>query len=316
MLNSVQLNRIDLNLLALFEVVYEERHVGRAAQRLNLTASAISHGLGRLRDTLKDPLFLRTPRGVVPTVRAAELAPPIAEILARIRGVVAGAQPFDPMTSQRRFTIAAPDGAAEVLLMPLLAELARSAPGIGISLQQILPSVRAKTVDSVWQPVLENLEQGAFDIAVLPIRDVPARFAAQRLYEEEFVVVMRRGHAFASNPTLRAFCSMRQLLVSGTGDKHGFVDELLAQKGLSRHVAVTVPSFMMALSVLAESDLIAALPSKLVERHAQRFNLASVRLPLKRARDSIRAIVSKAAMADPGVAFVFDALARIEVPQS
>src|SRR5687767_9496348 len=108
MLNQIDLSRIDLNLLVLFETVMEERHVGRSAQRLNLSPSAISHGLGRLRTLLDDPLFLRTPKGVVPTDRAEELAAPIADILARIRGVVATAAPFDPAHSQRRFTIGAP----------------------------------------------------------------------------------------------------------------------------------------------------------------------------------------------------------------
>jgi DNA-binding transcriptional LysR family regulator len=83
MLNEIDLSRADLNLLVLFEEVMRERNVGRAASRLNLTASAVSHGLGRLRRLLNDPLFLRTPKGVVPTQRAEELAEPIAEILAR-----------------------------------------------------------------------------------------------------------------------------------------------------------------------------------------------------------------------------------------
>ncbi|HSD10587.1 MAG TPA: LysR family transcriptional regulator [Candidatus Binatia bacterium] len=310
MLNSLQLARLDLNLLVLFSAVYEERHVGRAARRLSLTPSAISHALGRLRDTLKDPLFLRTPRGVVPTMRANELARPIADILARVHAVVAVAQPFDPATSRRRFTIAAPDAVAEVLLMPLLAELKRSAPGVDISLLQVLKSSRGRTGKEAWQSALEDLEKGAFDVAVLPIGDLPARFEARRLYEEEFVVAMRRSHAYARRPTLRSFCTMRHLLVSRTGDTHGFVDELLARKRLSRHVAVTVPSFMMALSVLAETDLIAVLPRTLVERHTRRFDLVSAPLPVKRAPDPIRAVVTKAALADPGVAYVFETLAR------
>src|SRR6188474_3982581 len=98
MLNKIDLSRADLNLLALFEVVLEERHVGRAAERLRLTPSAVSHGLGRLRRMLNDPLFLRTPKGVVPTARATELAAPVADILARVRAVVSFAEPFDPAT--------------------------------------------------------------------------------------------------------------------------------------------------------------------------------------------------------------------------
>src|SRR5215470_3045336 len=99
MMNPVDLGRADLNLLTLFEVVLAERHVGRAAIRLSLTPSAVSHGLGRLRRLLNDPLFLRTPKGVVPTVRALELASPVAEILARAKDLISNSEPFDPAIS-------------------------------------------------------------------------------------------------------------------------------------------------------------------------------------------------------------------------
>src|SRR3977135_2471103 len=105
MLSEIDLSRADLNLLVLFETVLEARHVGRAADSLNLSPSAVSHGLGRLRRLLNDPLFLRTPKGVVPTARALELAGPITEVLARVRSVIATAEPFDAATSKRRFTI-------------------------------------------------------------------------------------------------------------------------------------------------------------------------------------------------------------------
>jgi len=123
MLHQIDLSRVDLNLLVLFETVMEERHVGRSASRLNLSPSAVSHGLGRLRSLLGDPLFLRTPRGVVPTDRALNLAGPVADILARVRSVIAGAEPFDPARSGRRFVIGAPDGASAVFLPPLLATI-------------------------------------------------------------------------------------------------------------------------------------------------------------------------------------------------
>ena len=121
MLNKINLARADLNLLTLFEVILRERHVGRAAIQLNLTSSAVSHGLGRLRRLLNDPLFLRTPKGVVPTARAVALAEPVADLLAQARNVLASAAPFDPATSTRRFVIGAPDGS--VFLKPLLAML-------------------------------------------------------------------------------------------------------------------------------------------------------------------------------------------------
>ncbi|WP_309143200.1 LysR family transcriptional regulator [Bradyrhizobium cajani] len=102
MLNQIDLSRIDLNLLVLFRVVLEERHVARAAARLSLTPSAVSHALGRLRLLLNDPLFLRTPKGVVPTARALELGEPVAEIIARVERLIGSAAPFNPQTSSRR----------------------------------------------------------------------------------------------------------------------------------------------------------------------------------------------------------------------
>src|SRR5262245_4288996 len=120
MLNEFDLAGADLNLLVLFETVIRERHVRRAAEKLHVSPSAVSHGLSRLRRLLGDPLFLRTPRGVVPTERANQLSESIAEILVRIRTVVATAEPFDPARSTRRFTIGAPDGAVAVFLPHLL----------------------------------------------------------------------------------------------------------------------------------------------------------------------------------------------------
>lgn len=105
MLHEIDLSRTDLNLLVLFETVYAEHHVGRAAARLNLSTSAVSHGLGRLRRLLNDPLFLKTPKGVVPTERAEALAPAIEEALRQVRSVVARAEPFDPSTTRRTTAI-------------------------------------------------------------------------------------------------------------------------------------------------------------------------------------------------------------------
>jgi len=303
MLNEIDLSRTDLNLLVLFETVLEERHVARAAARLNLSASAVSHGLGRLRRLLNDPLFLRTPKGVVPTARATELAEPVSDILARVRSVVSTAEPFDPATSTRRFTLGAPDGISATVLPRFLGELQRAAPRIDISVRQILP-----TPARVWHAALSDLEARAMDIAIIPTDDVPARFAERILFEEDFVIAVRKGHPFRTRPTLERFCSMQHLVVSLTGDAHGFVDEFLARRGHSRRVALTVPNFMFALAVIAETDLISALPRRLVTLHGGRFGIVAVEAPLPLDRFRIRAITPKVALMDAGLVWLFGAL--------
>ena len=307
MLNKIDLSRTDLNLLALFEVVLEERHVGRAADRLRLTPSAVSHGLGRLRRLLNDPLFLRTPKGVVPTARATELAGPIAEVLARVRSVIATAAPFDPSTSTRRFAIGAPDGISAVVLHPLLVALSRVAPRIDISVRQILPSPAR-----VWETALADLEARAMDIAIIPSDDIPPRFEKRFVYEEDFVIAMRRGHAFAAHPTLNGFCDMQHLVVSHTGDPYGFVDEALARRGLTRRIGLTVPNFMLALATIAETSLISALPRRLVAMNAGRFGIVAVDAPLSLPTFRLNAVAPKVAMMDEGLTWLFDLLARAE----
>jgi DNA-binding transcriptional LysR family regulator len=303
MLNQIDLSRTDLNLLVLFEAVLEERHVGRAAQRLNLTASAVSHGLGRLRRMLDDPLFLRTPKGVVPTARATALSEPIAEILTRVRGVIETAEPFDPSRSTRHFTIGAPDGISAVVLSSLLADLKETAPGIDISVVQLLPSATR-----VWTDALVELEARRMDIAVVPTEDIPVRFAARVLYEEDFVIASRVGHPFAKRPTLDRFCTAEHLVVSESGDPRGFVDDDLARQGRSRRVALTVPNFMYALSMIAESDLIGALPGEFVRLYRARFGVVATKPPLKLTGFRIRAVTPQVALRDAGLAWLFNRL--------
>jgi DNA-binding transcriptional LysR family regulator len=309
--NAIDLSRADLNLLVLFEAVLQERHVGRAAARLSLSPSAVSHGLGRLRRLLSDPLFLRTPKGVVPTERATDLAEPIADILARVRTVVSTAEPFDAATSTRRFTIGAPDAVSAVMLRPLLEALRRTAPGINISVRQLLPPATVMALEHIWQPALDELDTRTTDIALIPTRAVPARFIAQTLYDEDFVIASRVGHSYSKSPTMRRFCQMQHLLVSLTGDARGFVDDALAKRGMARRIALTVPNFMMALAVLAETDLVAALPRQLVAMHGPRFGVVGTRAPMPLPSDPIHAVASKAAMMDVGVAWLFGVLRNI-----
>src|SRR5690349_2347529 len=225
MLNKMNLARADLNLLVLFEAVYEELHVGRAASRMHISASAVSHGLGRLRRLMQDPLFLRHPKGVVPTDRARQLAGPVGEVLERARQVMSQAEAFDPAKSTRRFMIGAPDGASAVLLPPLLARVRREAPGIDLGVRNLVGR---------FEESLTLLDSKAIDVALMPLKDVPARFATRVLYDEDFVLVARKGNPLAKKVTLERYAAAPHLLVSVSGDPQGAVDLLLAKRKLTR----------------------------------------------------------------------------------
>ena len=157
---------------------------------------------------------------------------------------------------------------------------------------------------------MEKLEKREIDVAMLPLRVVQPRFEVRRLYNEDFVVAMRKGHTFARSTTQAAYCKSQHLLVSLSGDPHGFIDVLLAKRGLKRRIALTVPTFMMALAHLPNSELMATLPRRLVESHGARFGLVSAELPFKRKPDPIQAVATRAAMMDDGVAWLMDVLDR------
>lgn len=307
MLHEDDLSRSDLNLFVLFETVLRERHVGRAAEALHLSPSAVSHGLGRLRRLLNDPLFLRTPRGVVPTDRALKLAGPIAEVLAGARRIVSTAEPFDPMSSRRAFIIGAPD-AATSFLMPLMEQLNERSPGIDIRVRQLLPVEGARTVGQAWSAAFAGLDARLVDIAIGPFEDIPARFESCDLWGEDFVVVSRNGHPFVSMPSLVAYCAASHVVVSQTGDADGFVDWALAELGHSRRVALTVPGFFMALAVVGSTDFLAAVPRSFARLHGG--PLAVTEIPLTLPRFSMRALMPKAALQDAAMAWLLAELAR------
>jgi DNA-binding transcriptional LysR family regulator len=312
MLNAIDLARTDLNLLVLFEIVLEESHVGRAAERMNLTPSAVSHGLSRLRRLLNDPLFLRTPKGVVPTARARELAAPVADVLARARSVIETAEPFDPARSTRRFTIGAPDGVSAVLLSPLLERLRDIAPGVDVGVRQLLPTPGEPSPERAWRMAYADLEARAMDVAIVPTDLAPARFHQCKLYEEDFIVAMRKGTP--ATLTLDRYCKLQHLVVSLQGDARGFVDDVLAKQGRSRRIVLTVPNFMFALAVIAQTDLISALPRRFVEMHGPRFGVVVREPPLPLGSFRLQAVVSKAALNDQGVAWLLKLLEATAPP--
>jgi DNA-binding transcriptional LysR family regulator len=297
MLNEIDLSRTDLNLFTLFETVLEERHVGRAAARLNLSPSAVSHGLGRLRRLLNDPLFLRTPKGVVPTERALKLAPLIDALLAQAREIVGNASPFDPATTTRRFTIGAPDGITTTILPRLLAYMGSSAPGIGVS-----------TRNTDLCSAFEDLDARRIDLALVPLDDIPARFAHCVIYREDFVITARRGHSFSRKPTLQHYCAAEHCVISLVGDPWSNVDIALEEQHLSRRVALTVPNVLLALLMVSSSDLLAALPRRLVVAEGDRFGVVAVEPPLALGDFRIRAVVPQTALRDQGIAWLIQAL--------
>lgn len=245
---------LDLNLLKTLDALLEEGSVTRAAQRLALTQPAVSGMLNRLRDSFDDPLFVRAQRGLIPTPRAQDLALPIKRILGEIEGMLQPEE-FEPTSASFTLSIAATDYAQRTILLPLLAELRRQAPGIRVA---------ARPVEN--QRVQQQLGSGELDLAILTPESTHEGLHARHLYAEDYVCAMRKGHAAADGLDLDRFCALEHAIMSMEGDAfRGVTDEALAALGRERRVLLSLPSFLLLLEVLRNSDLIAVLPRRLIQ---------------------------------------------------
>ena len=181
------LRQLDLNLLKALDVLLDECHVTRAANRLSLTQPALSGILVRLRESFDDPLFVRAQRGIVPTQRALDLAQPVKRVLAEIDAMLQTGS-FDPASSSMTVRIAATDYALRAIAVPFLTALKRQAPGIRVALVPV--------VDGQVQAQLERAE---IDLALVTPASTPPDLHARQLFEEQYVCVMRADHPAAGH---------------------------------------------------------------------------------------------------------------------
>ncbi len=265
MIHAPNFRTLDLNLLRVFDQVMAERNLTRAARNLAMTQPAVSNALARLRDALGDKLVSRSGYGVEPTPRALALWPAVADALRQLETSLAPGD-FVAAQASNTFVLAMADATAAELMPGLVEIIEADAPGVSM---RVLP---LNTRDP-----RRLLDDGQMDLAVgffpAVLADLTAQaqagnmagFDHQRLYDGQYVCVMRSGHPLASGPfTVKRFCQAHHLLVSFSGRPFGFIDEALASLGLKRRVVLTVNQFFTAGRVVVGSDLLTVLPRHFV----------------------------------------------------
>lgn len=248
------IRKLDLNLLKALDALLDERSVTRAADRLALTQPAVTGMLNRLRESFDDPLFVRAQRGIVPTLRAEQLAMPVKQLLADVEGMLQP-QAFDPLTANMIVKLASTDYALRAIVVPFLSALRQLAPNIRVS---VLP------IDN--QGIQLQLDRGDIDLALVTVEAVASGLHAKLLFEESYVCVMRSDHPDAARKklSLERFCALDHILVSPSGGRfQGVTDEALRKIGKSRRVTASVTSFLVLPEILRVSDLIAVVPRRL-----------------------------------------------------
>lgn len=246
-----QLNRLDLNLLVVFEAVYAEQGISRAAERLNLTQSAVSHALGRLREQLGDQLFTRRGHDMIPTAAAIQLFDPVSKALREIHGSVRGLERFDPVSSTRHFKIGV-RGFTESVVLP---ELFRAIRHQG-------PKMTLSAVHHGRASLAKLFHSGAIDLAIDTLNSLPENMSAEVLDRVSFVVMLRAGHPALSAPLdLDAYLRLDHVAASTNRLGASPEDAALKAMGKARRVVLRSLNYTTASHVVAQSDTALTLPS-------------------------------------------------------
>lgn len=245
---------IDLNLLAVFDALFDARSVTRAADRLSLTQPTVSGMLHRLRRMFSDPLFVRTSHGILPTPRAQALAGPIKELLANAQLLVT-AEAFDPASAEGTIRLCGSDYLQHAVITPLAKELRRCAPKL-----KVLVSPRPAL------GVTDLMARGEIDLCFCLPEVADPDIPSQLLYRDQYKCVGRKAHSVRSSRlSTKQLCSLDHLLVDPTGrSMWGPVDDVLATLGHRRRVVAAVPSFHILFDLLESDNFVAFVPERLL----------------------------------------------------
>ena len=252
------LRSVDLNLLVVFDVLMAERHVTRAAQHNGLSQPAMSKALNRLRHLLDDRLFEPRSGRMEPTPRALDLAGPIHSALSDISRTLNVASATDP----RRFVGAARVATIDLnqtrLLPALIARARREAPRLDLRIQ---------AVDR--DKLHGQLAAGEIDIAIAPSLFGAPDLSSEPLWKDSLITLVASDNPLPDPMTIEAFAAADHVVdaghvrVSSDGQGASLVDTILAARGLKRRIAVVLPSSAAVPHVVAATDLVATLPSRI-----------------------------------------------------
>ena len=268
--NKNKIRRLDLTVLLIFLALMRTGKASEVAGELGLTNSSISHTLRRLREVFEDELFLRRPHGLEPTSFAIQIEPSIRAAVDAVQSALSGPALFNPATAEVALRVSASDREIATLLPKAMAKMREDAPGIRLSVRSLTRSES-----------LRALADGSLDLALGYFAGAHDEFDTRFVRKEGYLVAARRGHAIFDAPlTPETYAAQSHILVSSDGSMRGVVDTTLEKQGLKRQVCLVIPSFLPALSVLAQGHLIGTLPANLVKHHARYFGLEYCEPPI------------------------------------
>jgi DNA-binding transcriptional LysR family regulator len=262
-ISVADIRKLDMALLLVFQRLMQHRKLTTAAAQLGLTQSAVSQSLKRLREIFGDELFIRRALGVEPTARAFALEPNIAAILDLARTTLRGDADFDLKTVKRVIRIAALDYIVSVFGGPLVAALRTAAPGVSV-----------RVYASVRKDAIAALKMNEVDLAIGMFGRTTENFVQKPLFTDAYSLVCRRSHpVLGDGISLERYLSCDHALVSLSRSDSGIVDQVLGQMGHSRRVVAVLPFFVPTLALVAATDVVTIVPSRLAQHYAKAFAL-------------------------------------------
>ncbi|QDK38610.1 LysR family transcriptional regulator [Bdellovibrio sp. NC01] len=281
---------LDLNLLIVAESLYRTLNVSKTAQELNVTQSAISHGLNKLRLHFDDPLFVRASKGMTLTETAKRLKPQIEALVHQAQALTQDSEKFDPLKAQDRITIATTDY-VEILVMPaILKRLKEEAPHLQISIRPTKGEF-PKT----------ELEDGTYDFAIAGFyKNLPEGFYETKVLEETFSTAYRKKHPLIRGE-LKAnqFYELDHSLITLQGDFKDSLATKASGKTKLRHIVYGSYSFTGMAFVLAQSDVVLTAPTLLLEKYKEYFPIQVQPTPVPMGTITLRMLWHSRTHKDP-----------------
>jgi DNA-binding transcriptional LysR family regulator len=262
------LRQLDLNLLIALDVLITEASVTKAAERLNMSQSAMSHALKRLRIILKDDILIRTSREMEVTPYARQISDRVRRVLVEIQGTLLAKEAFNPSTTQETFRIAASDYVEATIGINLIQQITTQAPGIRIRINNLEK-----------ETVMDSLDENRLDLVINAHLPLKSWHVTENLYREEFVCVFQ-GENSVTEISLTDYLARSHILVSMKDDFQGVSDRILQSQQQSRRVIWSTPHFMTVPFLLANSDCIALLPYRMAQQCAKAMNLKILPPPI------------------------------------
>lgn len=266
----MNIKTIDLNLLVVFSAVMREGTVTRAAQRLGVTQPALSNALGRLRRALSDPLFVRRGRQLVPTPRAAALAPVVERSLGALEAALSPRKAFVPAEAAGTVRLALSEYWQFMLVPELLSMLSTEAPSLDLAISDLTPGV-----------LNGALAVGKIDAAIFLSSDAQPDLHGERLVEDSYVAVVRRGHSLTSSRlSLEAYASCAQVRVTPVGPWAERIGRALGAAGLSSAKVLETAHVQVAVEIVSRTDHLAVLPRHIALQARSRWPVKLLPLPV------------------------------------